>query len=469
MKSHPCSLSRAALHYFVFFTVLMSFKSFAGFSVSGTQLLDANGQVFVMRGVNHPHAWYTDKTASIADIAAIGANTVRVVLSNGDKWSKTSQSEVDNIIALCKQNKLICVLEVHDTTGYGEDSAATTIASALDYWKEIKSSLVGQEDYIIINIANEPFGNGVASSTWVNEHIDAIEFLRAQGFSHTLMVDAASWGQDWEEISLNNAAKVAAADNLGNIIFSVHMYEVYQDYDKVYNYLNGFRSNNLSIVVGEFGADHQGNFVDAESIFEITQALNVGYLGWSWSGNSDCCEALDIVDNFNASNLTSWGERIINGTHGIKETSVIASVFSHFNSEVEYYYMRNAHSNMCMRVDDSSSADNANIVQDNCNDGWVSEQFSLDDLGNGYVHIKSLLSEKCLRAFGDNVIQYTCDNTYWSEMFSREATGDDAYIYRNRSANKCLRIENSSSVVGASIVLHECNTSYYSQRFVRFQ
>ena len=36
-----------------------------GFKVSGTKLLDANGNEFIMRGINHPHSWFTaqDDTA----------------------------------------------------------------------------------------------------------------------------------------------------------------------------------------------------------------------------------------------------------------------------------------------------------------------------------------------------------------------------------------------------------------------
>lgn len=106
----------------------------AGFSVSGTQLLNGNGQPFVMRGINHAHTWYSNKTNSaIADIAKTGANTVRVVLSNGthrEGWIKTPVSEVREIINLCKSNKLICMLEVHDTTGYGEKAEATAVAQA---------------------------------------------------------------------------------------------------------------------------------------------------------------------------------------------------------------------------------------------------------------------------------------------------------------------------------------------------
>ena len=105
----------------------------AGFTVSGSQILDANGNAFVMRGVNHAHTWYPDRLSSLADIKALGANTVRVVLSSVDRWTRNEAADVTNVINQCKANRLICVLEVHDTTGYGEDAAATTLARAVDY------------------------------------------------------------------------------------------------------------------------------------------------------------------------------------------------------------------------------------------------------------------------------------------------------------------------------------------------
>ena len=102
----------------------MASTAWAGFSISGTQLLDGNGQPFVMRGINHAHTWYASQTnTAIPNIANTGANVVRVVLSNGthrEGWTKTSASEVSSIINLCKANRIICMLEVHDTTGYGE-------------------------------------------------------------------------------------------------------------------------------------------------------------------------------------------------------------------------------------------------------------------------------------------------------------------------------------------------------------
>lgn len=312
----------------------ISNSAFAGFSVSGTQLLDGNGQPFLMRGINHAHTWYTGETNSaIPNIAATGANTVRVVLSNGQTWQKNSASEITNIINLCKQNKLICMFEVHDVTGVGDadnnSSNTGTISGAADYWVEMASVFQGEEDYTLINIANEPVGNGVPAGTWITEHQEAIKKIRAAGLEHTLVVDAANWGQDWEEIMLNNASEVASADALNNTIFSVHMYQLYQDYNKINGYVSGFlNTHNLPLIVGEFGDNHQGEAVDADSIMEVAEQLGIGYLGWSWSGNGECCVDLDITINFDPNNLSPWGQRLINSPNGIKATAKLASVYN---------------------------------------------------------------------------------------------------------------------------------------------
>jgi mannan endo-1,4-beta-mannosidase len=48
------------------------------------------------------------------------------------------------------------------------------------------------------------------------------------------------------------------------------------------------------------------------------QARGLGYLGWSWAGNND--PILDMTQNFNPAALTTWGQRIVNGTNGVKAT-----------------------------------------------------------------------------------------------------------------------------------------------------
>ncbi|GAA3622605.1 hypothetical protein GCM10022267_05900 [Lentzea roselyniae] len=216
-----------------------------GLRVNGPRIVEANGATFVMRGVNHAYAWYPSQTSSFANIKSFGANTVRVVLGSGQRWSATPASEASRIIGLCKQNRLICVLEVHDTTGYGDQGGAATLDQAANYWVGIVNTLKGQENYVVINLGNEPFGNASVSSRWASSTTGAIRKLRSAGLQHLLMADAPMWGQDWNNIMRNNAASVFNSDPQRNTVFSVHMYGVYNTAAKVNAYFDAFRSAGL--------------------------------------------------------------------------------------------------------------------------------------------------------------------------------------------------------------------------------
>ena len=306
--------------------------SIFGFHVSGRFLLDANGNNFIMRGINVPHNWYPDETSSsFQNIKAKGANTVRVVLSSGQSWAKNSASDVANVVSLCKANKLVCVLEVHDTTGYVEDPndpSTASLAQAVSYWKEIKSVLVGQEAYVIINIGNEPYGNS-NTANWVNATKNAIAEMRNAGFQHMLMVDGPDWGQDWEWIMSDNAASIFNSDPLKNTVFSIHMYEVFDAAAQIQSYVSTFVNAGLPLVIGEFGPVNGGPGADVDAVMATAQSNEIGYLGWEWSGDSD--PDLDMVSNFDPNQETWWGNRIIHGLNGIAATSQEASIYASAN------------------------------------------------------------------------------------------------------------------------------------------
>ncbi|MFB4271191.1 cellulase family glycosylhydrolase [Nonomuraea sp. GTA35] len=297
-----------------------------GLRVSGTRILEANGNAFVMRGVSHAHTWYASQTGSFADIKALRANTVRVVLSGG-RWTPNSASDVANVVSLCRQNRLICVLENHDTTGYGEQSGAYTLDQAVDYWNSVRSALTGTEDFIIVNIGNEPYGNNNVSA-WTAATTNAITRMRTLGFQHMLMVDAPNWGQDWQFTMRDNARTVAAADTQKNTVFSVHMYGVFDTAAEITAYLDAFQTAGLPLVIGEFGHNHSDGNPDEDTIMSQAVSRGLGYIGWSWSGNSGGVEYLDMVTNFDPDALTSWGQRIFNGANGIAATSREATFFS---------------------------------------------------------------------------------------------------------------------------------------------
>ncbi|MFK4023297.1 cellulase family glycosylhydrolase [Streptomyces albogriseolus] len=297
-----------------------------GFRVQNGRLLETSGNDFVMRGVNHAHTWYADRLDALDHIKAKGANTVRVVLSSGDRWTRNDTADVANVVAQCKRNRLICVLEVHDTTGYGEQSGAVTLSRAADYWIEVRDALAGQEDYVIVNIGNEPHGN-TDYTRWTADTKAAVQKLRAAGFGHTLMVDAPNWGQDWAFTMRDNAASVFAADPDANTVFSIHMYGVFDTAAEVSDYLGRFVAAKLPVVVGEFGHDHSDGNPDEDAILSVTRQLGIGYLGWSWSGNGGGVEYLDMVENFDPARTTSWGQRLFDGPDGIAATSEEAAVY----------------------------------------------------------------------------------------------------------------------------------------------
>lgn len=296
-----------------------------GLHISDGRLTEGNGNDFVMRGVNHAHTWYPGETQSLADIKALGANTVRVVLSNGHRWTANSPADVAAVVAQCKANRLICVLEVHDTTGYGEEAAAATLDQAADYWIGLKDVLAGEESHIVINIGNEPWGN-TDPAGWTAPTTSAVKKLRAAGLAHTIMVDAPNWGQDWQGVMRANAQAVYDADPTGDLIFSIHMYSVYDTAAEITDYLNAFVNAGLPILIGEFGgpADQYGD-PDEDTMMAAAVQLRLGYLAWSWSGNTD--PVLDLATDFDPSRLSAWGQRVFNGVNGIAQTAKEATVY----------------------------------------------------------------------------------------------------------------------------------------------
>jgi mannan endo-1,4-beta-mannosidase len=302
---------------------------YEGFSVQGTTLLDANGNPFVMRGVNHAHTWFRNQlNVALPAIAATGSNTVRIVLSNGERWQRDSAESVRRIIEMCKELEMIAVLEIHDATGRNN---ADDLMKAVDYWIQIKDELIGNEPYVIVNIANEWRGdwNGAA---WRDGYTQAIPRLREAGIKNTLMVDAAGWGQHAASVRDFGRA-VFESDVLGNTMFSIHMYEVAgRNAATVRSAIDGALAINVPLVIGEFGHKHgDANTVHDVAFMEILsycEEKNVGYLGWSWKGNSAAVAYLDIAVEWDGSVLSAdWGEILVNSVFGIRNTSKVCTIF----------------------------------------------------------------------------------------------------------------------------------------------
>lgn len=301
-------------------------KEQMGFRVDGRMLLDANGNPFIMRGINHAHTWFAGELGTaLKAIQETDSNAVRIVLSDGEQWTKTEAQAVADILAICKNLGMVVILEVHDATGYND---VESLVKAAEYFVEIKDVLIGEEDTCIINIANE-WGGDWNSERWREGYTQVIPMLREAGLAHTIMVDSCGWGQYGKCIG-DYGKEVLEADVLGNTMFSVHMYGTAGGTEKSIDENMGYAlDQDLCLVIGEFGYNHSDGDVLEDYIMARCVELGVGYLAWSWKGNGGGVEYLDLALDWNGARLSEdWGEIVINGPNGIRETAEPCTVFT---------------------------------------------------------------------------------------------------------------------------------------------
>ena len=289
-----------------------------GFYVDGTILRTSDGTPFVMRGINHGHNWFpAQEKVAFDSIAATGANTIRIVLSDGQRWKKDDKASLRNSIKAATSRGIIPIIEIHDGTGSDDIEVLTRIA---EYWCEMADVLEGTEGYCILNIANEWCGSWNAKK-WRDGYTKVIPMIRSAGIKNTIMVDAAGWGQFGYSIR-KYGAEVFNSDPLKNTMFSVHMYGMSGRFNWLIRFnLEGATKQNLCVCVGEFGWKHSDGDVKEDYLMQYCQERGIGWLAWSWKGNSGGVEYLDMAEEWDGSKLSEWGDKVVNGEFGIKKTS----------------------------------------------------------------------------------------------------------------------------------------------------
>ena len=142
------------------------------------------------------------------------------------------------------------------------------------------------------------------------------------------MVDSAGWGQYGASVA-SEGKRVFESDPLKNTMFSIHMYGAAGKTNGIIKKnIDDVISQGLCLCIGEFGYNHSDGDVKEDYIMEYCTETNVGYLGWSWKGNGGGVEYLDLAKEWDGSVLSEdWGEVLINGKNGIKETSMLCSIF----------------------------------------------------------------------------------------------------------------------------------------------
>src|SRR5688572_22952404 len=132
-------LLQRVLSVLILAACLIPAVSQAGFFIQNGRLMDDNGNPFVMRGINYPFAWFTSRYPAqtqqdFVNMAATGANTVRLVLGTGGQYTRSTGPQIAQLIQWAKDNEMIVVLEPHDSTGWSEAGTDVHISNAAQYW-----------------------------------------------------------------------------------------------------------------------------------------------------------------------------------------------------------------------------------------------------------------------------------------------------------------------------------------------
>lgn len=297
------------------------------FSTVKSKLIDAEGQVFVIRGMNNPHAWFGEKAfLALDDIKAIGCNTIRIVWNTRGK-----DADLERIIKRCIDLEMIPMVELHDVTG---NTSGDRLADMAEWYAEPDRAemLLKYERFLLLNIANEWGNHFTKADYWQSSYTKCIDIMRKAGYKTTLVIDAPGWGQNINPI-IECGQELIEADPLHNILFSIHMYGSWNKPEKIKDKLKLCHEMELPLIVGEFGYNYdkgKNNLnckVDHSVIIDVCNEFEYGYMPWSWTGNNKENKWLDLVEPDDWKTLTWWGAQVISGKGGITETSKKASVF----------------------------------------------------------------------------------------------------------------------------------------------
>lgn len=333
--------------------------------VVGKNLISANGQTIILRGVNYPlinqgeisldnPAGYQ---AYIDEVANTGANAVRIPwYTSGQNWRDipgppnngtpgtvdgyVTNGHLSNIIAYCISKKMVPILSIHDDSYITcKDNWAYFNSTVMNFWTDpdVLALIEANKSYLIINLANEfdyvRWGSGSLSTelnTFKTNYSAAISTLRQAGVNVPIMIDAPDCGQSSTEL-LSVAEEMNQTDTKHNLIFSSHAYWIgyANTLSQVQTKLNEAQNTNVCFVLGEVATNQDGDngecgFYDLSTLYPmiLSEACsrNIGWLAWSFS--LDCSPARQMSPTSSASNLTTFGNDIVNNVnYGLKSTN----------------------------------------------------------------------------------------------------------------------------------------------------
>jgi len=285
-------------------------------SVSGTDIVDKNGDKYRLKGVStHGLSWYPEyiNKECFKDLRDNwNVNVIRLAMYTDDYNGYCSGGNKEELKKLVKNGidyaTELGMYVIVDWHVLSEGNPLTYKGEAINFFNEI-SSEYRNNDNIIYEICNEPNG----SATWndVKQYAyEVIPVIRENDEDAVIIVGTGTWSQDVD---------VAADDSISgyeNIVYALHFYAATHK-DDIRNKLTKAHDAGLCVVVSEFCiCDASGNgsldYGSASSWFELLDKYNTSFIGWNLSNkdessalfNSGCTKTSGFEDG----DLSEWGK-----------------------------------------------------------------------------------------------------------------------------------------------------------------
>ncbi len=296
-----------------------------GLFVKNGNLYDANGCLFVPRGVNTTHGWLDygpdarPQYDALDEISSLGFNSIRIVWGAGITTTGWSQNTdvLRDIIEKCIDQNMVPMLELHDGTG---SNSPDLLFELVDWYIDNASWLNDHEEHLIINIANEWGKWDLSKTVWRDTYKTAITRLRNAGIKAPLVIDGRDWAKNIDVVK-DYGQELVDHDPQHNIAFGQHFYcGRGQNGSLIETDMDWAKNNDICLMVGEFAVNLSGCDVDEKTIVRVAEENGQGWYYWAWVNGG-----LSLASKMNADSydeLTWEGKWLIfDSPYGVKATS----------------------------------------------------------------------------------------------------------------------------------------------------
>lgn len=275
------------------------YKTHGKLAVSGTDLVDAFGSKFQLKGVStHGLTWFADfvnKDTYQYFKDSFGINLVRFAMytDTGDSYGYCSggnKSEIEELLGkgvdAATELGLYAIIDWHILS---DNDPNMHIEDAKDFFDRISKKYASYGN-VIYEIANEPNGG----TTWdsIKDYAETIiPIIRKNAPDAIIIVGTPTWSQDVD---------AAAADPIKdqtNLMYAVHFYAATHK-DDLRNKVQSALDAGLPIIVSEFGlCDASGNgsidYDQSDAWFDLINDKNLSYAAWNISNKAETSSLFD--------------------------------------------------------------------------------------------------------------------------------------------------------------------------------